>query len=133
MPGLVGVDTDALSNPYEAGMAWVAKLDKPDFIGRAALKRLQQTPLERMLVGFAIDSKVAPPDGSPILSNGQPVGWSTSVRYSWHANRVIGMGWVPPTLATQGASITLRCDAIDYPASVVSEVFYDPKGERLHQ
>ncbi len=130
---VVGVDTDALSNPYEAGMAWVAKLDKPDFIGRAALKRLQQTPPERMLVGFAIDGKVAPPDGSPILSNGQPVGWSTSVRYSWHAKRVIGMGWVPPTLATHGASITLRCDAIDYPASVVSEVFYDPKGERLHQ
>ena len=34
---IVGVDTDALSSPYEAGMAWVAKLDKPDFIGRNAL------------------------------------------------------------------------------------------------
>ena len=40
---IVGVDTDALSSPYEAGMAWVAKLDKPDFIGRNALARLAQT------------------------------------------------------------------------------------------
>ena len=39
---IVGVDTDALTNPYEAGMAWVAKLDKADFIGRNALSRLSE-------------------------------------------------------------------------------------------
>ena len=37
---IVGVDSDALTNPFEAGMAWAPKLDKEDFIGRAALKRL---------------------------------------------------------------------------------------------
>ncbi len=41
---IVGVDTDALSNPYEAGMAWVAKVDKPDFIGRAALDAHEAKP-----------------------------------------------------------------------------------------
>jgi sarcosine oxidase subunit alpha len=130
---IVGVDTDALSNPYEAGMAWVAKLDKPDFIGRAALKRLQQTPLERTLVGIEVEGLVPPPDGSPILSNGQPVGWATSVRYSWHAGKVIGMAWVTPALAGQGTRLTLRSEAIDYPASVVDAMFYDPTGQRLHQ
>ena len=130
---IVGVDTDALSNPYEAGMAWVAKLDKPDFIGRAALKRLQQTPLERTLVGIEVEGPISPPDGSPILSNDQPVGWATSVRYSWHAGKVIGMAWVTPELAAQGTRLTLRSEAIDYPASVVNAMFYDPTGERLHQ
>ena len=32
---IVGVDTDALTSPYEADMAWTVKLDKPDFIGKA--------------------------------------------------------------------------------------------------
>ena len=37
---IVGVDSDALTNPFEAGMAWAPKLDKEDFIGRAALSVL---------------------------------------------------------------------------------------------
>jgi sarcosine oxidase subunit alpha len=128
---IVGVDTDALSNPYEAGMAWVAKFDKPDFIGRAALARMKQSPLERMLVGFEMNGAIAPPDGSPVLVEGKPVGWATSVRFSWEKEKVIGMAWVTPAEAKPGARITLRCDDVDYSAQVVEEVFYDPAGQRL--
>ncbi len=113
---IVGVDTDALSNPYEAGMAWVAKLDKPDFIGRAALARMKQSPLERMLVGFELEGAIAPPDGSPVLVDGKPVGLATSVRFSWEKKKVIGMAWVTPAEAKQGTRITLRSDAVDYSA-----------------
>ncbi len=128
---IVGVDTDALSNPYEAGMAWVAKFDKPDFIGRAALLRMQQNPLERMLVGFEMEGSVAPHDGSPVLVDGKPVGWATSVRFSWEKRKVIGMAWVTPAEAKHGTPITLRSDAVDYFANVVEQVFYDPSGQRL--
>jgi sarcosine oxidase, subunit alpha len=128
---IVGVDTDALSNPYEAGMAWVAKLDKPDFIGRAALARMKQIPLERKLVGFELNGAIAPSDGSPVLVDGKPVGWATSVRFSWEKKKVIGMAWVTPAEAKQGAPIILRSDDVDYTAHVVDEVFYDPTGQRL--
>jgi sarcosine oxidase, subunit alpha len=128
---IVGVDTDALSNPYEAGMAWVAKFDKPDFIGRAALARMKQSPLERMLVGFEMEGPIAPSDGSPVLIDGKPVGWATSVRFSWEKEKVIGMAWVTPAEVKHGARITLRCDDVDYSAKVVEEVFYDPTGQRL--
>jgi sarcosine oxidase subunit alpha len=128
---IVGVDTDALSNPYEAGMAWVAKLDKPDFIGRAALERMKQNPLERMLVGFEMEGSIAPPDGSPVLVDGKPVGWATSVRFSWEKRKVIGMAWVTPGEAKHDAVITLRSDGVDYFANVVEQVFYDPSGQRL--
>jgi sarcosine oxidase, subunit alpha len=128
---IVGVDTDALSNPYEAGMGWVAKLDKADFIGRAALARMKQSPLERMLVGFELEGATVPPDGSPVLVDGKPVGLATSVRFSWEKKKVIGMAWVTPAEAKQGTRITLRSDAVDYSAHVVEEVFYDPAGQRL--
>jgi sarcosine oxidase subunit alpha len=128
---IVGVDTDALSNPYEAGMAWVAKLNKADFIGKVALSRLKQTPLERMLVGFELDGAVLPPDGSPVLVEDKSVGWATSVRYSWQKQKVIGMAWVTPAQAKGGSHIILRSDGVDYPARVVEGVFYDPAGDRL--
>jgi sarcosine oxidase, subunit alpha len=128
---IVGVDTDALSNPYEAGMSWVAKLDKTDFIGRVALARMKQTPLERMLVGFELEGTIVPPDGSPVLVAGKPVGWATSVRFSWDKEKVIGMAWVTPAEAKHGTPITLRSDAVDYSANVVEQVFYDPAGDRL--
>jgi sarcosine oxidase subunit alpha len=128
---IVGVDTDALSNPYETGMAWVAKLDKADFIGRAALAHMKQNPLERTLVGFELEGAVAPPDGSPILIAGKPVGYATSVRFSWEKQKVIGMAWVTPAEAMPGTQITLRSDAVDYSASVVDDIFYDPAGQRL--
>jgi sarcosine oxidase subunit alpha len=128
---IVGVDTDALSNPYEAGMGWVAKLDKPDFIGRAALERMKQNPLERMLVGFEMEGSIAPPDGSLVLVEGKPVGWATSIRFSWERRKVIGMAWVTPAEAKHDAVITLRSDCVDYFAHVVEQIFYDPSGQRL--
>jgi sarcosine oxidase subunit alpha len=128
---IVGVDTDALSNPYEAGMAWVAKLDKTDFIGRVALAQLKQDPLERTLIGFELEGTIVPPDGSPVLVEGKPVGWATSVRFSWEKNKVIGMAWVTAAEAKQGTPITLRSEDVDYVANVVADVFYDPTGQRL--
>jgi aminomethyltransferase len=112
-------------------MSWVARLDKADFIGRVALARIKQNPLERMLVGFELEGTVVPPDGSPVLFEGRPVGWATSVRFSWEREKVIGMAWVTPAEAKQGTRVALRSDAVDYPASIVEEVFYDPTGQRL--
>ena len=54
---IVGVDSDALTNPFEAGMAWAPKLDKEDFIGRAALTRLAGTPPQQKLAGFDDDRR----------------------------------------------------------------------------
>jgi glycine cleavage system aminomethyltransferase T len=65
------------------------------------------------------------------LVEGKPVGWATSVRFSWEHEKVIGMAWVTPAEAKHGARITLRCDDVDYSARVVEEVFYDPAGQRL--
>ena len=128
---IVGVDTDGLSHPFEAGIGWVVKPAKPDFIGRSALKRLEQEPPGRTLAGFVMEGTAAPPDGSAVLSRGTAIGWATSVRYSWHVKKVIGMAWIPPALAKEGTGITVRAGHVDYAASVVDEMFYDPAGERL--
>ena len=52
---LVGQDTDSESNPFGAAMPWIVKLDKEqDFIGKWALERFAEEPLETALVGFTL-------------------------------------------------------------------------------
>ncbi|MYB77615.1 MAG: FAD-dependent oxidoreductase, partial [Chloroflexi bacterium] len=63
---IVSVDTDATSNPIESDLAWVAKLDKDDFIGKAAISRAQDRAPREKLVGFIMDENVLPPDGCVI-------------------------------------------------------------------
>src|SRR5262249_7118522 len=50
---IVGVDTDALSNPLDAGLGGLVRFDKPQFLGRAPLLRLKEMPARQRLVGFA--------------------------------------------------------------------------------
>ena len=66
-----------------------------------------------------------------MLFDAKPVGWATSVRFSWAKEKVIGLAMVTPAQAKPGTPITLRSDAVDYSAHVVEEVFYDPTGDRL--
>jgi len=128
---IVGVDTDALSGPYEAGMAWVAKLDKPDFIGRNALSRLAEAVPQQKLIGFIMNADAVPQDGAAILENGALAGRVTSVRYSPTQGKAVGLAWVAAASARDGAEIEIRVDGGTARARIVPDAFYDPAGERL--
>jgi aminomethyltransferase len=54
---LSGQDIDAEVTPLEAGLGWVVKLDKGDFVGRAALARAQRDGLAQRLVGFELTGR----------------------------------------------------------------------------
>ena len=130
---IVSVDTDATSNPIESDLAWVAKLDKDDFIGKAAISRAKDRAPREKLVGFIIDENVLPPDGCVIIADGQPAGRITSVRYSPVNEKIIGLAWVSAGLAVAGQSITMRVDGRPVTAQIVDEPFYDPAQARLRQ
>jgi sarcosine oxidase subunit alpha len=128
---IVGVDTDALTNPYEAGMSWVAKLDKADFIGRASLERMAAAPVRQSLVGFVMSDNVCPDDGAAIIIGGELAGRVTSARYSPVNRKAIGLAWVPEASAREGSEISVRVNGRLAPARVTSQAFYDPEGARL--
>jgi glycine cleavage system aminomethyltransferase T len=127
----VGVDTDALTSPYEAGMAWVAKLDKPDFIGRNALSRLAEAAPQQSLVGFVMNEDAVPQDGAAILVNGALAGRVTSARYSPGNGKAVGLAWVAAASAREGAEIEIRVEGGTARARIVPDAFYDPAGDRL--
>ena len=127
---IVGVDTDALTTPFEAGMGWVAKLDKEDFIGRAALRRLQGGPAQQRLVGFIMSDNSLPEDGAAIVTSGKLAGRVSSARRSPAHQRAIGLAWVSADLAMEGAEIEIRVSGGLGRARVTEQAFYDPEGLR---
>jgi sarcosine oxidase subunit alpha len=144
---IVGQDTDALSTPLAADMAWIVKFDKPDFIGKTSLVPLEGDGSGERLVGFEmVDRHPVPDEGAAIVdSNGYPVGRVTSARYSPALDRVIGLAWVPVSLAAVGADLHIELGDAGRGdgrggkgsarrtglAQVVRPPFYDPAGERL--
>ena len=128
---IVGVDSDALTNPYEAGMAWAPKLDKEDFIGRAALSRLAGEQPRQKLAGFIMNEDVLPEDGAAIMVNGQLAGRVTSVRFSPLKKKAIGLAWVPAEQAQEGAEVDVRVAGRLARARITEQTFYDPEGTRL--
>jgi sarcosine oxidase subunit alpha len=130
---LVGQDTDAESNPLEAAMPWIVKLDKEeDFIGRWALENVQERGDENKLVGFTMTNGAVPIEGAAVVGEGdQPVGRVTSSRFSPKLEKTIGMAWVPAALAQDGTEITLADNGRRLTAEVQTTPFYDPDQERL--
>jgi sarcosine oxidase subunit alpha len=131
---LVGQDTDSESTPYSAAMPWIVKLDKEqDFIGKWALERAAEEPPETALVGFTLADGHVPTEGAAVLpdSGDGQVGQVTSARRSPQLGQVIGMAWVPSTLAEDGAEVTISDDGRRLQARVVTKPFYDPDGEVL--
>jgi sarcosine oxidase subunit alpha len=128
---IIGVDTDALSNPYGAGMAWVAKLDKADFIGRNALSRQAETAPQQSLVGFVMKDDAVPQDGASILVHGTLAGRVTSTRYSPLNGKAVGLAWMRATSAADGVEIQICVNDGTATAQIVPGAFYDPAGEHL--
>jgi glycine cleavage system aminomethyltransferase T len=128
---IVGQDTDSESNLLSAGMPWILKLDKDDFVGRFAAELLQERGVGERLVGFTLPAGTLPEEGAQVVSGGRPVGRVTSARASERVGRTIGLAWVGPELAEEGAEIAIRVGSADERANVTLAPFYDPEGERL--
>ncbi len=129
---LVGQDTDSESNVLEANMPWIAKMDKEDFVGKWALEQVASRGMREQLVGFEMeDGRVPPEGGQVVVKDRRPIGRVTSARWSPELRKVVGMAWVPPELAHDGAQFFVTIDGGFDKAFVRLTPFFDPDGERL--
>jgi sarcosine oxidase, subunit alpha len=128
---LAGIDTDALSNPIEADMPWIVKLDKSDFIGRRSLAGVNGRGPRQRLIGFRLDRDAPVEPASLIVHDGRLGGRVTSCSYSPAAGCAVGLAWVPAAAAKNGDRIEIRIDGQSITAVVQDEPFYDPEGARL--
>lgn len=82
-------------SPLEAGLGWVVKLDKGDFVGREALQRQKADGVPRRVVGFVLEDRGVPRAGYQIVdASGEAIGQVTSGSQSPVLNQGIGLGLV---------------------------------------
>jgi aminomethyltransferase len=92
---LYGNDITDDTNPIEAGLGWVTKLDKGDFIGREALRKVKEEGPKRRLVGFVLQERGVPRSGYRILDeNDAAIGTVTSGSQSPVLGQGIGLAYV---------------------------------------
>jgi glycine cleavage system aminomethyltransferase T/glycine/D-amino acid oxidase-like deaminating enzyme len=90
-----GAELGPDETPWEAGLAFSVKLDKPcDFIGKEALLRLRAEPLRKKLVTLVLDTDAFAWGGEPIVLGGETVGEVTSVGFSPLANACVALGYI---------------------------------------
>ena len=124
-------------NLLDADMARFLKLDKADFVGKAATLQAAEAesqpdgqPLR--LVYFevdAVDSDVR--GGEPIFDGERCVGVTTSGGYGHFVRKSLGFGYVPPALATNGTDLQVRLLGERRRVRVLDAPAYDPASQRL--
>jgi aminomethyltransferase len=123
---LYGNDIDDDHTPLEAGLSWIVKLDKGDFVGKPALEKQKALGLARKLVGFTLTDKGIPRHGYAILKGGVRVGEVTSGTLSPSLKIPIGIGYVPAELSVEGATFEVDIRGRPVPVRVVKTPFYKP-------
>jgi aminomethyltransferase len=110
-------------DPYTAGLGWVVKLDKGDFVGRDALQRLQEHR-SRARVGLVLDGKRIARQGAAVLSGEREVGVVTSGTFSPTLQQSIAMALVTPDASAIGTELTIDVRGHRESARVVELPFY---------
>ena len=129
---IVSQDTDAMTTPQEAQMAWAIAKKKPFFVGGRSLQVLDNNPSKRKLVGFEISQpqKETVKESNLILDGNTIVGHITSVAASPSLNKIVGMGYAG-IHADPGSQISIKLTSGKIiTAQVVTMPFYDPENKR---
>lgn len=120
---LYGSDIDDHTSPLEAGLGWVVKFDKGDFVGRAALEAQKAAGLKRLWVGFKMLGKAIPRHGYPVWVDGQEVGVVTSGTMSPSLKVGLGCAYLPLAKSAVGQKLQIVVRGEKHDAEVVKTPF----------
>jgi dimethylglycine dehydrogenase len=118
--------------PFESSLGRFVKMDKPHFIGKAALEKMIAEGPRRAFVSMVLDATHATAHGGDaILCDGRVVGSVTSVGWGHRVGKNIAMGFVEPAFAAEGTALMVEVIGVPTPATVVPECLYDPENLRV--
>jgi sarcosine oxidase subunit alpha len=131
---IIGQDTDGLTTPFEAGLEWAVKREKPFFIGQRSLQIIAQRSPRQLLVGFQLDTSfrgTPPQECHLVIQQEEIVGRVTSIGSSPSLQQYVGLAYLNLTLAAPGTPFSIRLsDGTNVAAIVQSTPFYDPQNLR---
>lgn len=123
---LYGHELTDETNPLEAGLGWVVKMDKGDFVGRASIASAKEKGLTRKLVGLKLLDRGIPRQGYGVYTadGAQKIGELTSGTQSPSTKQAIGIAYVALPHSEIGSKITVDIRGAKIPAEVVPTPFY---------
>jgi aminomethyltransferase len=153
---LYGNDLHEGVTPFHAGLdRWIA-FDKREFVGRAALLRVQETGIQERWVGLALESSSPAAPGDPIYSvgdiasfrakklsggeageeeegvlPGERIGHVTASALGHSLGKTLAMAYVRTTHAWPGSKLVVISNGRPVVAVVSQTPFFDPSGARM--
>jgi aminomethyltransferase len=124
---LYGHEIDDTTTPWEAGLGWIVKLDKGDFLGREALVKQKEQGVARQLAGFEMRERGIARDGYVVRVDGRPAGRVTSGSPAPFLKKNIGLCYVPVERAGLGQRIEIEIRNQPVGAEIVPTPFYSRK------
>ncbi len=118
--------------PFEAGLDRFIKLDKPDFIGRAAAIKEKQDGPKRQRVFLMVDALDADVMGDePLWVDGKVAGWVTSGGFGHYVNQSLAQGYLPTELVKPGVQLEIEILGERRPARLQMDPPFDPEAKRM--
>src|SRR6266851_1799897 len=121
---LYGHDIDDAHTPLEAGLGWIVKMEKGEFVGREVLQKQKAEGVRRRLVGFELIGAGVPREGYSLLKDANPIGEVTSGTMGPSVKKPIGIGYVRADLSMEGSTFDVDIRSRAVPARVVKTPFW---------
>jgi aminomethyltransferase len=122
---LYGHEISDTINVWEAGLDRFIKMEKPEFIGKAALEKAKAEGLKRTLVGLEMVERGIARDGYKVLDeSGAEIGYVTSGSPAPFLKKNIALAYVPPKHAEVGSMVKVEIRGQGVKARVVPTPFY---------
>jgi len=122
---LYGHEISDTINVWEAGLDRFCRMEKPEFVGRAALEKAKAEGVKRTLIGLEMVDRGIARDGYKILGGGgREIGCVTSGSPAPFLKKNIALAYVPPEFAEVGTAVTVEIRGQGVAAQVVPTPFY---------
>ncbi len=121
---LYGHELNSTTTPWEAGLGWIVKLNKGEFIGKESLAVLKEEGHHRRLVGFEMVDRGIVRDHFPVSIDNKRVGEVTSGGFAPSLKKSVGLVYVPVECAQPGQLLQVDIRGKLLQARVVETPFY---------
>jgi len=120
---LYGNDIDDSTTVIEAGLGWIVRPNKGDFLGRDVLAAQKADGAARRLIGFEMTDRGIARHGYPVRVAGKPSGTVTSGTHSPTLSKAIGLAYVPSESAQAGTELEIEIRGRATAARIVDTPF----------
>jgi aminomethyltransferase len=127
---LYGNDIDETTTVLEAGLGWLVKYEKGEFLGRDALLKQKEDGIKRKIVGFELMERGIARPHYPVFIEGKNVSEVNSGTFSPYLKKSIGLTYLPVEYKEEGTEFEIGIRDKKVKAQVVPTPFYK-RGEKV--